>query len=448
MKQIRALGISPAALLMTVALTLGACEPGGEVGRIESALGSGIIDNFDDGDVSDWSDFAGAGSSISHALSKRASSGTASLKVAYAIADGGYAGLEKIFASPVDWSASDGLTVWVYGLGTGHPLTVQIYDSGLERWQATGAVTWMGWQLVTMPFNLFTRSACQPPEAVQNGLRDFAAVKGMALLPATAGMKGTVYLDSLGLFAGGATSPPPSPPPLPPPPPTPSAGLTGTIVPLYTYPTDSSWAAVITAKTAHPTVPVMAIVNPSNGPAARVDSAYTTGIGKLVAAGVKVLGYVYTSYAARPTADVEADIDRWRSFYPQVSGIFFDEQTNTAGNESHYRELSDYAKSTGVDFSVGNPGTDSSPSYVGTVDVILIYESGGLPGLASLAGWHTSFDKQNFGIIPYDVSAIDDTFIQTARQEVGYIYVQNDKLPNPWDSVPSYFGSLLDALAR
>jgi hypothetical protein len=65
-----------------------------------------------------------------------------------------------------------------------------------------------------------------------------------------------------------------------------------------------------------------------------------------------------------------------------------------------------------------------------------------------VSGWHTSFDKQNFGIIPYGVSAIDDTFIQTARQEVGYIYIQNENLLNPWDSVPSYFGSLLDALAR
>ncbi len=58
------------------------------------------------------------------------------------------------------------------------------------------------------------------------------------------------------------------------------------------------------------------------------------------------------------------------------------------------------------------------------------------------------YDKKNFGIIPYNVSAIDDTFIQTARQRVGYIYLQNDSLPNPWDSVPAYFGSLLAALAR
>ena len=29
-------------------------------------------------------------------------------------------------------------------------------------------------------------------------------------------------------------------------------------------------------------------------------------------------------------------------------------------------------------FTIGNPGADSSPSYVGTEDVILIYENGGL----------------------------------------------------------------------
>ena len=96
---------------------------------------------------------------------------------------------------------------------------------------------------------------------------------------------------------------------------------------------------------------------------------------------------------------------------------------------------------------MGNPGTDSSPTYVGTVDLILVYESGGLPGLTNLDGWHTSYDKKNFGIVPYNVSAVDTTFIQAARQRVGYIYLQNDNLPNPWDGVPAYFGSLLAVLA-
>ena len=32
------------------------------------------------------------------------------------------------------------------------------------------------------------------------------------------------------------------------------------------------------------------------------------------------------------------------------------------------------------------------------------------------------------------------------RDHVGYIYLQSDTLPNPWDSVPGYLQELLAAL--
>ena len=63
-----------------------------------------------------------------------------------------------------------------------------------------------------------------------------------------------------------------------------------------------------------------------------------------------------------------------------------------------------------------------------------------------MAGWHTKYPKTNFGIIPYKVSAMDASFVATARAYVGYIYLQSDDLPNPWDSLPSYFADLLAAL--
>jgi hypothetical protein len=44
------------------------------------------------------------------------------------------------------------------------------------------------------------------------------------------------------------------------------------------------------------------------------------------------------------------------------------------------------------------------------------------------------------------VSGVDSAFITAARPYVGYIYLQSDDLPNPWDSVPSYLSSLLGAL--
>jgi len=233
--------------------------------------------------------------------------------------------------------------------------------------------------------------------------------------------------------AGGSAAPPAT-----------SAGAT--IVPLYTNPGDSSWAAVIAAKMAHPKVGVVAIVNPADGPGGSVDSGYTSGIAKLTAAGIRVIGYVATGYASKSPTAIKADVDRWKAFYPgQVTGIFFDEQSNKAGDVPFYRDLSQYTKSQGLSLTVGNPGTDTAESFIGALDVMLIYESAGLPSTTQMGGWHANYASSNFGIIPYATS-MDATFVKNARKYVQYVYLQSDNLPNPWDSVPSYFDALLAAL--
>ncbi|HEX2660609.1 MAG TPA: spherulation-specific family 4 protein, partial [Polyangia bacterium] len=235
----------------------------------------------------------------------------------------------------------------------------------------------------------------------------------------------------------------------PAPPPAPAPDLTGTLVPLYSYPTNPAWRMVIDAKLAHPTVPVVAVINPSNGPGASKNTDFANGIAALAKAGVRVLGYVSTSYTKRAESLVHADIDTYRSWYPEVSGIFFDEQANTVGNEDYYRRVDAYARTKGFDFTVGNPGADTAPSYVGTVDMILIYESSGLPaGNKANADWHANYDRHNFGIIPYGVQTLDAAYIAQVKSKVGYVYVTGDTLPNPWDTVPAYFGDLLAQLEK
>jgi Spherulation-specific family 4 len=219
----------------------------------------------------------------------------------------------------------------------------------------------------------------------------------------------------------------------------------GTMVPLYTNPGDPSWIAIVTAKKAHPTVPVVAVVNPSNGPGTRADSGYTTGIDQLLGAGIRVIGYVSTSYTMRGEPAVNADVDRWQMFYPNISGVFFDEQSSTPGGEDFYRHVSQYAKTKGLAFTVGNPGTDTTASYIDTVDMMLIYESAGVPPLNRLQGWHQAYDRTHFGIIPYG-TPLDQAFVQSAKAYVGYIYLTDDTLPNPWDSLPAYFDQLLGLL--
>jgi hypothetical protein len=218
-----------------------------------------------------------------------------------------------------------------------------------------------------------------------------------------------------------------------------------TIVPLYSYPTESPWSAIVSAKLAHPSVTVIAIANVNNGPSTAVDSAFTSGIRTLTTAGIIVIGYVYTSYGARAAATVKAEIDAWRRFYPAVSGIFFDEESNTSGGDTYYRDLGTYVKSNGMTLTVGNPGTDTGSAYINALDVTFIYESAGLPSTTMLANWRSKYPLKGVGVIPYAAN-LDLTWVQQARSAVGYIYVTNDDLPNPWDTLPSTFSNLLAAL--
>jgi hypothetical protein len=224
-----------------------------------------------------------------------------------------------------------------------------------------------------------------------------------------------------------------------------AGAVTGSIVPLYTDPDDSSWSAIVSAKNAHPSVPVIAILNPADGPGNAASSAYTSGIASLAGAGIQVIGYVYTSYGARSAATVRTDVDRWHSWYPAMHGIFFDEESNVAGTEAYYGDLATYVKSLGMTLAVANPGTDTSTSFINLMDVTFIYETAGLPSSALVTSWQKSYPRQKVGVIPYAAS-LSTSFIAQARTAVGYIYVTDDDLPNPWDTLPSFFSSLLAAL--
>jgi hypothetical protein len=215
-------------------------------------------------------------------------------------------------------------------------------------------------------------------------------------------------------------------------------------VPLYSYPTEASWSALVKAKLAHAAVNVVAIVNPDSGPGNGVDKEFTAGIAKLVAAGVIPIGYVSTNYTKRGQTTVNADTDTWHASYPAVQGIFFDEQSVTPGDEAFYAAASAHARSLGLTLTVGNPGTDVPNVFLGALDVMLSYESAGTPTLASLERY--AAHRQQFGIIPYAAS-FDATYVKAATKSVRYVYITNDDLPNPWDTLPSYFDSLLGALA-
>ena len=224
-----------------------------------------------------------------------------------------------------------------------------------------------------------------------------------------------------------------------------SALVTGTIVPLYTDPSSLTWTHLASAARAHPSVRVVAVVNPNNGPTPTADPAYTTGIASLRAAGVRVIGYVRTGYGTRATADVAADVDLYAAQYPTLDGIFFDEAAiYETGHETTYTTESSHARAAGFAFLVANPGTAPNAAYASLFDVALVYESNGVPAAATLASFASS--RSAAGIIPYAVATLDPAYVRSVRADVEYVYLTDDDLPNPWDTLPTYFDALLTAL--
>src|SRR3989442_2178953 len=218
----------------------------------------------------------------------------------------------------------------------------------------------------------------------------------------------------------------------------------GIVIPLYTYPTDGSWSASLQAKKAHPNVPIIAVINPNNGPGGSSDSNYVQGVKNFQAAGIIVLGYVATGYASHAVSDLHAQINSYKNWY-SLNGIFFDEMANNAGNEGYYSTLNTYVKSLGMTMTMGNPGTSVPSSYIGTLDSLFIFEQGGLPTLSYLSSY-SGHPKSNFAYIGYTVSPLNTGFEAASSQYAGWLYITDAGLPNPYNVLPSYLLNEVAAL--
>jgi hypothetical protein len=220
--------------------------------------------------------------------------------------------------------------------------------------------------------------------------------------------------------------------------------LTGVMVPLYSYPW-STWTEVANMKEAFPLVPIIAIVDPDNGPGVSQDQNFVSGISLLESAGVTVLGYVHTSFGYRTLSAVMTDVNSWKQMY-SVNGIFFDEMASVTGFESYYSSLNSYAESLGYSLTVGNPSAQVPASYIGTLDNILIYENSGLPSESLLSS--LGYQSGDFSSVSYNVPALNSSFLYGASGKVGYVYVTDQNLPNPYEVLPPYFQTLVSTLSE
>ena len=193
------------------------------------------------------------------------------------------------------------------------------------------------------------------------------------------------------------------------------------------------------------------IVNPSSGPGGAVDQNYAAQAKRSRAASLVVLGYVYTGYGRRPSAEVKSDIDKYYSWYG-VDGIFFDEaSTDCSQARSYYGDLYGYVSDKGGKV-VLNPGTQTNECYMAVSDIILNFEG----TYADYAGdsysqpeWISEYPATRFWHLVHAAATTADMrdAVRLSRERnAGFVYVTPDALPNPWDTLPAYFSDELKAL--
>lgn len=239
------------------------------------------------------------------------------------------------------------------------------------------------------------------------------------------------------------------------------------LVPAYFHPTTNpGWAQMTATASVNPTTSITAILNPSNGIFTTADAATLQAARNLVAAGGKVIGYVYTRYGSgtRSVTDIKTNIDRYLELYGTsvISGIFLDEMSANEAQIPFYREIYDHIKARGATLRVvGNPGLVPAASYAGVTDAIVSFEGTATAFQSfdprSSTPWLYTLSNNRHAMLMHnaDTCAAMQAAIQaagSARYNQGLVYATNlqynptTQVGNPWASLPSYWNTLVSTV--
>ena len=220
----------------------------------------------------------------------------------------------------------------------------------------------------------------------------------------------------------------------------PPAGTVKMAVPAYFPPSDPAWQRVIGGA---PTVG-MIVFNPNSGPGTTTDQGYARVIGQAQAADIFMLGYVATSYGARPEADVIADINRYYDLYTP-SGIYFAEgpmDNDCTAMEAMYHRMSDAVRARDPRAYLA-VGTRFCPTYIYFFDVMVQfarnwneYQTDYTP-----PSWMPANSPQRFAHFVNGVPASDASaaLSRVIGNGAGWVFITDQSDPNPWSVLPSYF---------
>jgi hypothetical protein len=226
------------------------------------------------------------------------------------------------------------------------------------------------------------------------------------------------------------------------------------LVPAYFYPAGKGfdeWKRLIDSSTK---APVVGIVNPDSGPGKRVDENYVRVFDLARGKPIRLIGYVTLSYGKRPISAVKGDIDSWLHFYPDIQGIFFDEQPSQEDLAGFATECFAYAHSKIASATlVTNPGVVCARSYLSARDspAACLFEHHEGFDRYQLPEWAVGLPSERFVVLLYQVKTVDEMrarLDEAIKKRSGYIYITDAPGPMPWERLPSYWDELVQQVAK
>eukprot|EP01041_Mallomonas_annulata_P006787 gene6787-13746_t len=190
----------------------------------------------------------------------------------------------------------------------------------------------------------------------------------------------------------------------------------------------------------------IAIINPENGPTNTIISEYKTAVNYAKKSGITIIGYVYTSYGSRDRHIVKQDVDKYINQY-KVDGIFFDEVSSSKSALPYYSDIASYVRNISLSMVVAfNPGVTPNRGYIDIADITVIFEDSYQNYIDnySAPGYINYYPTSKFAHLIYGVKTSSDmnrVLRLSFARRAGNLFITDDLLPNPWDTLPPYYTS-------
>jgi hypothetical protein len=221
---------------------------------------------------------------------------------------------------------------------------------------------------------------------------------------------------------------------------------------------------LIQSQAQQPDITIIAIANINSGNVGNtVDPNYADLIRRATRGGLKVIAYITSDYAnLHGIASLEtakSNVTNWFKLYPEVTGIFIDEQTSDpAPIEKYYLPLRQHINSIKPDaLVIGNPGNNCAEDYLAKrsngpiMDVVIIHENNEtrLPyATVKPDPWMRNYFSNRFAMLVHTSEGFQPQILLAQTQRTSYVYVTDRVGPppetiHPWGKLPTYWNDEL-----